>query len=60
MGEEPSVSIPNTLTRFEFYTYKSCQDKCTLGCVRAASSVDNWRRQDAPGKLDPAVSNGAL
>lgn len=32
----------------EFYTYKSCQDKCTLGCVRAASSVDNWRGQNAP------------
>ena len=32
----------------EFYTYKSCQDRCTLGCVRASSSVDNWRRQDEP------------
>ncbi|MFO1519189.1 MAG: radical SAM protein [bacterium] len=32
----------------EFYSYKSCQDKCTLGCVRASSSVDNWRRQDTP------------
>jgi MoaA/NifB/PqqE/SkfB family radical SAM enzyme len=32
----------------EFYTYKSCQDKCTIGCVRAASSVDGWRRQDPP------------
>jgi hypothetical protein len=30
----------------EFYSYKSCQDKCTLGCVRAASSVDGWRRQN--------------
>jgi MoaA/NifB/PqqE/SkfB family radical SAM enzyme len=32
----------------EFYSFKSCQDRCTLGCVRAASSVDNWRRQDLP------------
>lgn len=32
----------------EFHSYKSCQDKCTLGCVRASSSVDNWRRQDDP------------
>ncbi|MBF0491866.1 MAG: radical SAM protein [Deltaproteobacteria bacterium] len=32
----------------EFYSYKSCQDKCTLGCVRAASSVDNWRKQNFP------------
>lgn len=31
----------------EFYSYKSCQDKCTIGCVRAASSVDGWRRQNA-------------
>ena len=29
----------------EFFSYKSCQDKCTLGCVRAASSVDGWRSQ---------------
>lgn len=34
--------------RREFYSYKSCQDRCTLGCVRASSSVDNWRRQDGP------------
>ncbi|HKY64464.1 MAG TPA: radical SAM protein [bacterium] len=38
---------PEDLKR-EFYTYKSCQDKCTLGCVRSASQVDNWRRQDKP------------
>jgi len=37
----------------EFYSYKSCQDKCTLGCVRASSSVDNWRRQNMP---EPVVS----
>ena len=30
----------------EFYSYKSCQDKCTIGCVRAASSADEWRRQN--------------
>ncbi len=32
----------------EFYSYKSCQDKCTLGCVRSSSAMDNWRRQDMP------------
>lgn len=32
----------------EFYSYKSCQDQCTLGCVRASSSVDGWRSQEAP------------
>ncbi len=31
----------------QFYTYKSCQDKCTLGCVRSSSAYDNWRPQDA-------------
>lgn len=38
---------PEDLKR-EFYTYKGCQDKCTLGCVRSASQVDNWRKQDKP------------
>ena len=32
----------------QFYTYKSCQDRCTLGCVRSASSLDNWRGQENP------------
>lgn len=32
----------------EFYSYKSCQDQCTLGCVRSASSMDLWRRQEDP------------
>jgi len=40
----------------EFYSYKNCQDKCTLGCVRASSSVDNWRRQDGPASLGKEVS----
>ena len=30
----------------QFYSYKSCQDKCTLGCVRSSSAYDNWRGQD--------------
>ncbi|OVE82781.1 hypothetical protein BVY03_00090 [bacterium K02(2017)] len=29
----------------QFYTYKSCHERCTLGCVRSASSLDNWRSQ---------------
>lgn len=32
----------------QFYSYKSCQDRCTLGCVRSASAFDGWRRQDRP------------
>lgn len=30
----------------QFYTYKSCHSRCTLGCVRSSSSVDGWRSQD--------------
>jgi MoaA/NifB/PqqE/SkfB family radical SAM enzyme len=39
----------------EFYSYKSCQDRCTLGCVRAASSVDNWRRQESPAVVGAEI-----
>jgi len=42
----------------EFYSYKSCQDRCTLGCVRSASSLDNWRRQDAPPLKNPSPIEG--
>jgi MoaA/NifB/PqqE/SkfB family radical SAM enzyme len=31
--------------REQFYTYKSCHATCTLGCVRSASQVDQWRKQ---------------
>ncbi len=33
--------------REQFYTYKSCHATCTLGCVRSASQLDNWRKQSA-------------
>ncbi|MCP5468632.1 MAG: radical SAM protein [Deltaproteobacteria bacterium] len=42
--------------RREFYSYKSCQDQCTLGCVRAASSVDGWRKQELP-QLNEELAN---
>jgi len=29
----------------QFYTVKSCQDKCTLGCARSCSQFDSWRSQ---------------
>lgn len=38
----------------QFYTYKSCQDKCTLGCVRSSSQYDNWRQQNAAQPLAEA------
>jgi MoaA/NifB/PqqE/SkfB family radical SAM enzyme len=30
--------------REQFYRYKPCHATCTLGCARAASQLDNWRR----------------
>ena len=33
----------------QFYSYKSCQDRCTLGCVRQSSMLDGFRRQDEEG-----------
>jgi len=42
----------------QFYTYKSCQDRCTLGCVRSSSNFDNWRDQDAPPRKQ-AVDDAA-
>jgi MoaA/NifB/PqqE/SkfB family radical SAM enzyme len=31
----------------EFYTPKGCEAQCTIGCVRRASSLDEWRSQPA-------------
>jgi MoaA/NifB/PqqE/SkfB family radical SAM enzyme len=31
--------------REQFYQYKSCHAKCTVGCARAASQLDHWRAQ---------------
>ncbi|MBK9033845.1 MAG: radical SAM protein [Myxococcales bacterium] len=30
----------------QFYTRKTCAPTCTLGCVRTASRLDEWRAQD--------------
>jgi hypothetical protein len=44
--------------RQHFYSEKACSDKCSVGCVRTASALDQWRSQrgltDAP--LAPAAS----
>jgi MoaA/NifB/PqqE/SkfB family radical SAM enzyme len=29
----------------QFYRYKECLTRCTVGCARRASSLDGWRRQ---------------
>lgn len=31
--------------REQFYTKKSCNEQCTVGCVRNNSKLDEWRRQ---------------
>jgi hypothetical protein len=38
--------------RQHFYSEKSCSDKCSVGCVRTASALDQWRSQ--PGLTDAA------
>lgn len=32
--------------RENFYTHKACNDRCSLGCARSCSALDQWRRQD--------------
>ena len=32
----------------QFFTGKSCNPHCTVGCVRTCSAVDVWRTQTAP------------
>jgi MoaA/NifB/PqqE/SkfB family radical SAM enzyme len=34
--------------REQFLSYKACHETCTIGCVRSASQVDNWRAQHGP------------
>jgi MoaA/NifB/PqqE/SkfB family radical SAM enzyme len=46
--------------REQFYRYKSCHATCTLGCVRAASQLDGWRRQTLPETAEPLLSATAL
>ena len=29
----------------QFYTHKTCNETCTLGCVRTSSVYDQWRKQ---------------
>jgi hypothetical protein len=40
--------------REQFYTYKSCNATCTLGCARSASQVDQWRSQPLDAIAQPA------
>lgn len=45
---KPLMDYTEDDLREQFHTYKSCQDRCTLGCVRSSSVYDGWRPQEAP------------
>ena len=32
--------------REQFHTVKTCNESCTVGCVRTASAWDEWRAQE--------------
>lgn len=51
---KPLMDYTHNDLREQFYTYKGCHAGCTLGCVRSASSLDNWRRQGKPEAAVPA------
>lgn len=43
--KKPLLDYTTEDLKREFYSYKPCQDKCTLGCVRSSSQADDWRSQ---------------
>jgi len=45
--------------REQFYRYKPCHATCTLGCVRSASQLDNWRPQADGVSAGTFVRNGS-
>ncbi len=44
--QKPLADYTPADLREQFYTPKSCNTRCTLGCVRSSSALDEWRRQD--------------
>lgn len=53
---KPLLDYTEADLKEQFYSYKSCQDACTLGCVRSSSAYDNWRGQDSPALESAAVA----
>lgn len=53
---KPLLDYTEADLKEQFYSYKSCQDACTLGCVRSSSAYDNWREQDSPALESAAVA----
>ena len=44
---KPLMEYSHQDLREQFYSFKSCQDRCTLGCVRNSSYFDQWRKQES-------------
>lgn len=42
--QKPLVDYSFEDLRNQFHKHKGCSTKCTLGCVRTASILGNWRR----------------
>ncbi|MBP6989472.1 radical SAM protein [Candidatus Shapirobacteria bacterium] len=46
MYEKDLLSLTESDLEDNFYRYKPCCEKCTIGCVRRASWIDQWRFQN--------------
>ncbi len=44
--QKPLMDYSFNDLKTQFYQYKKCSRKCTLGCVRKASFFDTWRKQN--------------
>jgi len=44
--EKPLLDFTAGDLRTNFYSYKNCNEKCTIGCARNCSSLDQWRSQN--------------
>ncbi|HEY2800811.1 MAG TPA: radical SAM protein [Chthoniobacterales bacterium] len=42
---KPLLTYTRDDLREQFYTYKACNETCTIGCSRSASQLDSWRPQ---------------
>jgi MoaA/NifB/PqqE/SkfB family radical SAM enzyme len=45
---KPLATYSREDLREQFFTHKSCNDTCTLGCARSSSQLDGWRPQFVP------------
>ena len=43
----------------EFFRRKGCESSCTIGCVRRASAIDEWRAYGALDNQSPVAILGS-